>query len=91
VVGDPDVVAVGFGYLHSQFPEVFAEAGEELCGGLVVGYDSDAADLLHGEQPYAFPKRGFPLELDSALGVVGPIFLIGRRTGSPVAVSTPTR
>jgi hypothetical protein len=32
-------------------PEVFAEAGEELCGGLVVGYDSDAADLLHGWEP----------------------------------------
>ena len=51
VVGDPDVVAVGFGYLHSKLPEVFAEAGEELCGGLVVGYDSDAADLLHGWEP----------------------------------------
>jgi hypothetical protein len=33
VVGDPDVVAVGFGYFHSKLPELFAQAGEELCGG----------------------------------------------------------
>jgi hypothetical protein len=53
VVGDPDVVAVGFGYFHSQFPEVFAEAGEELCGGLVVGHDGDAS----GVRPHTVSLR----------------------------------
>jgi hypothetical protein len=48
VVGEPDVVAVGFGLSPPSFSEVFAEAGEEL----VVGDDGDASGLRrHYGQP----------------------------------------